>query len=284
MRRKMVVLMFFAVLCLFDATHTAALQTYQNGIALPCGSSGTLFTNLGPGPINFEMGADWSASCGLSMTWTDATGQAQTITLVTASFPSLGSSPSAGASSSLGFGGVISWSTAPSAGGGLLNLQLERAVELGIPRGRATERHANGTAGSVGGKIGAFPIGFNGGENVLCGTSGTLYTNLTADAVAFDLMLNNQSQLDFGNSSQTCNVTMSWTDRSGNAQTLTTSAGLSQGALATSLPAGGAISWASSGAGQSQVAFTWQLQREVSIRLREAEEEKGGGDYPDRHR
>jgi hypothetical protein len=255
-----------AVLCLalwgFETPNVLALQTGQLGQSLPCGSSGTLFTNTGNAPTEFDLGADWSGQCQLSISWTDQNGNPQTITL-TAPPPAGGASssdqPSAGASSSLAAGGAISWTTAAgSSGPYTLNVHLVRPLSTLDLKGQNKDHqgHETVTFGTVSGMFGPINTGYNTGENVRCGSSGALYTNLTSDPIYFDLMVNNQSPSEFiGPTSYACSVSVAWTDATGNAQTINIGPGASQGALSTSLPPSGVISWtSSSAASQVEVA------------------------------
>jgi hypothetical protein len=94
-------------------------------------------------------------------------------------------------------------------------------------------------------------FGSVGGQN-LCYAGGnyTLWSNLSSAAVNFDLSVN----LDGGG-----NLTLSWVDSKGHAQTLTVATDQSEG-ISTSLPAGGAVTYScTSNQGSS---FVWQFERD----------------------
>jgi hypothetical protein len=202
------------------------------GSGNPCGSSGTLYTNLTNLPINFELTASTTnnpfGSCTNTISWTDENGHAQSLTVPNA--------VSITVSSSLKGNSSLTWN---SSGSATLNAggtwQLERAP-----------------AQSVTGYI------FGSGEDLEppCGSSGTLYSNLRSTAVTLDLAVSNSSP---------CALTVSWTDASGHAQTLDFGTGGSEGA-STSLPAGGAISWTSATA-TGYVVAQWQIERVVTSKL-----------------
>ena len=257
-------------LILFETPKVYALQSGQNGMSLPCGARGTLFANVGTQPTDFDLGADWSGSCRLTLAWDDADGRPQAIILETPPFPGVSSNPpepSGGASSSLAPGGAISWATQLGTNGpNLLNVRFQRAPSSlsGSPKGSSSPGTA--TFGSVGGKFGPLQLGQNIGENLSCGSSGTLYTNLTSAPIPFDLMLNNESPYEVvNNTNSACSVAVSWTDGTGHPQAIFVAGGLSQGASATTLPPGGAVSWSSSGDSSLQVAVEWQIQRAVPM-------------------
>jgi len=86
-----------------------------------------------------------------------------------------------------------------------------------------------------------------------CGSSGVVYSNLNPSVLSFQIMVNNVGQAGTGD----CAVSLSWTDAEGHQQGLTLDLELAT-VVASSLPAGGAISW-SSGSGSS-VAFWWGIQ------------------------
>lgn len=70
--------------------------------AYKCGASGTLYSNLTSGTVNLDLAASTSTGgCSLTLTWTDANNEPQTL--------SLGRYGSKGVSTSLPVGGVISW-------------------------------------------------------------------------------------------------------------------------------------------------------------------------------
>ena len=194
-------------------------------------SSGTLYANLSRDSVNFELGVSSNFGCGLFLNWTDDDGNTESLSVPTRD--------STSASSSLPAGGAISWTLGVSGCRGPdFNWQLERAP-----------------AQSVNG--GAVPP-----QGLVCGSSGTLYTNLISSSVTLDLGLNN------GNSQSSCSVTVSWTDASGHAQTVDLGVGISQG-VSTSLPAGGIISWSSTATSPpgSSLFFSWQLERVVRPKL-----------------
>lgn len=266
MKYKLVALIVFSLaLAAFETPNTLALQSGVNGIDLPCGASGVLFTNAGPRPTAIDLGADWSGPCALTLSWTDAGGNARRMTLVAPSNNAVSSSqqPSSGAASSLATGGSISWSTAAGTrGSNLLNVTLERPPDVQPPIGPISA-----TFGSVGGKFGSNFSGTNTGENVACGSSGTLYTDMTTATVGFDLMIHNESPTIFiNNVPNSCSVTVSWTDANGHTQKIAVSQGHSEGVSATSLPGEGAVFWTSSGPSSAQVAVEWKEERSTGIK------------------
>jgi len=218
--------------------------------AVPCGAGGTFFTNISPESINFDLSVTTpSQYCAFTLSWTDASNHPQTITLTFVSLPVI---PSQGVSSSLPAGGVISWQTGSTAYPGTpltITWELERPpVTLQIRPSGGRVNAGSATFGSVGG---------GNGDGLPCGFGATLYTNLTPTPIKFDLSLSTPPI------SGNCAVTLSWTDASGQPQTLTVGNGLSQGIFFTSLPAGGAVSWSSSGS-SGQPYFRWELERAVT--------------------
>ena len=94
----------------------------NGGAFAPCGTGDTVYANLTANPIFFDFavgtGGPGAGACGVILSWTDADGQAQTMTL----------SPNTtqGASTSLPSGGIISWAFQPGVGSGGFILDVER--------------------------------------------------------------------------------------------------------------------------------------------------------------
>ncbi len=85
-----------------------------------CGTSGgTIYPNLTANPIHFDFAAGSTGACGVILSWTDADGQAQTMTL---------RNRTQGASTSLPSGGVISWTLEPGAGSAFFGFDVERTA------------------------------------------------------------------------------------------------------------------------------------------------------------
>ncbi len=80
--------------------------------ATPCGSAGTLYTNLTGSSVVLDLGVENGSGCAFTLSWTDAGGHGQTI--------NLGLLNSQGVSTSVPAGGSISWSSA--SGGGSIGL------------------------------------------------------------------------------------------------------------------------------------------------------------------
>jgi len=198
------------------------------------GTSGTLYTNLGTIPMDFELSVGNNNGCGtLSLDWKDASGHAQSLSLPSDG----GSAVSTAASSSLPADGAITWTQTC---GSSFYWQLERAPAQSVSSSNM------------------------GGPMIACGSSGTLYVNLRGASVSLDLALSNG--YDNGvESGSACAVTASWTDASGHAQTINLGDGASQG-VSKSLPAGGVISWTST-SGTGTLSFCWQLERVVTTKL-----------------
>jgi hypothetical protein len=123
-----------------------------------CWTGGTLYTNRTASLMNFDLNLanlEGSSGCSITASWTDSGGRAQTITLS----PRL----STVLATSLGAHGVILWS---SGGGDGLDFQwqLEQAPAVSI-------------AGQI--------------PNLPCGSTETLYTNLTRVSINFHLAVFN---------------------------------------------------------------------------------------------
>jgi hypothetical protein len=193
----------------------------SGGFGGPCGSSGDFYTNLTNLAIHFELNINNNFNdCTPTISWTDANGHAQSLTVAANSAPTV--------SSSLQANGVLSWSSSGTAANAGFGWQLERAP-----------------AQSVTATIGAFASP----DNPPCGSSGTAYRNLRNASVSLGLAVTGGSS--------SCSITLSWTDASGHAQTLTSNETVSPGA-STTLPAGEEITWTSTGTGvvefyQSQI-------------------------------
>jgi hypothetical protein len=93
-----------------------------NGLALPVPSSGTLYTNLTAGTVTLDVSVQSGGdSAEFTVSWTDACGHSQTITL--------GNTDSEGVSTSLPSGGAISWTLSGGSGGtNGFGWQVERVV------------------------------------------------------------------------------------------------------------------------------------------------------------
>jgi hypothetical protein len=213
-----------------------ALASIGGNLTPACGVAGTLFANLTNVPVDFELGLSGGVPCDFSVSWPDASGHAQSVTLL--SNVTTGFDPSASISSSLPHGGTVSWSAASGSGTFNIYWQLERAPAQ---------------------SVGVQP---NYPNTAPCGSSGTLYSNLRSGSVSLDLALN----LSLGYNDN-CALTLSWTDSSGRAQTVTLApgGGYSEG-VATSLPAAGVISW-EWGSGSTNEGFSFQVERVVSAKL-----------------
>jgi hypothetical protein len=188
------------------------------GSLIPCGSGGTLYTNLTPSAMSFDLSLtnlEGGGGCSVTASWTDASGNAQTIT-ASPSLPVV-------VATSLGSNGAVVWSSSAGGGGPLFQWQLEQP-----------------SAVSIGGPLAATQ----------CGSTGTLYSNLTQGRLAIHLGIADASN---------CEVTLSWVDAGGHARTLAVGDTLSEG-VSTSLPAGGAISY-SSVSGTENISATWQIER-----------------------
>jgi hypothetical protein len=201
-----------------------------------CGAGDVLFANLTSVSINFELSLGGGVPCDFSASWKDASGHAQSVTLL--SNVTTGFNPSASVSSSLPPGGTISWSSSGESRTANIYWQLERAPAQSV----STPPDYPNTAP--------------------CGSSGTLYTNLRSTSVYLDLAVNLFLGYD-----DSCALTVSWTDSTGHAQTISLApgGGFSKG-VSTSLPAAGVISWAW-GSGSSNQGFSFQLERVVSTKL-----------------
>jgi hypothetical protein len=181
-----------------------------SGQTILCGSGGTLYRNLTSGRIDFDLEvaldlryfSSPSACSSTILSWTDAQGRPQTRT-VNKGFTTI-------VATSLPAGGAITWSTAYETAPVAFRwiLQRQHAESLDSPAGEFGE----------------------------CGTSGSLYTNLTNHAVELDIAVDGP---------KTCEATLSWTDTNGQDQTLKVDLPTTEG-VSTSLPAGGIISWTTS--------------------------------------
>lgn len=90
-----------------------------------CGTSGAAYINLTADPIYFNLAVSLSSGCGVTLSWTDANGQAQEMTFSA-------SANTQGASTSLPPGGVISWALEPGAGSKFLGFDVERAPTIPV--------------------------------------------------------------------------------------------------------------------------------------------------------
>lgn len=157
--------------------------------------------------------------CSDSLSWTDANGNAQSLTVPGGADISV--------SSSLPPNGAVTWTSSGSSANTSLAWQLERAPAQSISGG------INNTS-------------------VLCGSSGTVYTNLTSATVNLDLGAS--SGYDSG-----CAFALTWTDANDQSHTLGLGNKGSSG-VSTSLPAGGVISWRATGT-KGYVDLGWQIER-----------------------
>jgi len=197
-----------------------ALGSVGGALQVPCGAFGTLYNNLTGLPLKFELAAYslaiYSGPCGVSLSWTDADGNAQSVTLHEASSASLSSSLS-------GFQ-AISWTSSGS---------RDAKIDVGWQLERAPAQSVQAVASPT------------------CGSSGPLYTDLRARKVALDFSVTVNSG--------SCGLTLSWTDNSGSAQTLSVGVGRSQG-ITTSLRPGGIITWTTTGSSGSNSVVS-QIER-----------------------
>lgn len=206
-----------------------SLEGYVSS-APPCGSSGSFYTNLTNFSIDFELSVNpgGGSSCdSVTISWTDTSGHARSLTVPTGL--------SSIVSSSLQANGALSWSSSGNPANVMgFSWQLERAP-------------AQSVTGAP-----------NASYAIPCGSSGTVYSNLRSGSVGLDLAVANGGA---------CSLTLSWADASGHAQTLNLPAGFDgTQAASTSLPAGGAISWTSTGTGYLGQA-SWQIERVVTTKL-----------------
>jgi hypothetical protein len=86
----------------------------------PCGSTGILYQNLTDAIITVNLAVSNSASCGLTVSWTDSTGHTYTIAVA------LGGS--LGVSTTIPAGGTIKWTAEGTSGVVAAQWQLERRV------------------------------------------------------------------------------------------------------------------------------------------------------------
>ncbi|HEV2350204.1 MAG TPA: hypothetical protein VG028_10215 [Terriglobia bacterium] len=163
--------------------------------------------------MNFELDLDTNVnfSCSsTSLSWTDAKGQPQTLT-VNKGFTKV-------VATSLPAGGTISWNT-PS---GATHVGFWWVLQRGQAMGASS----------------------NFAEYGQCGTSGSLYSNLTDRPLELDFSVSGPT---------TCEATFSWTDAAGHAQNLDAGRNTTEG-VSTTLSAGGTISWTATAGGAD--AFT----------------------------
>ena len=182
---------------------------------------GTLFANLTSSAMNFDLNLNLSGDANSCDVTASWTDASGKAQTITVS-PTL---PIIVVATSLGAKDKVLWSSGSSGDGPAFQWQLEQAPAV-----------------SIEGQIGSY-------MGLQCGAGGTLYTNLTHGPV----------DLNLAASTAGCPITLSWTDAVGHAQTIAPGPIGSEGA-ATSLPAGGAISWTSGGA-TGAVSAKWQLER-----------------------
>ncbi len=206
----------------------------------PCGSTGTLYTNLTKGNMQIELSLTNSGACSMSFSWTDAEGQAQSI--------DIDSNASTVFSTSLRAGGELSWASPTSAGPVTILWELEQPPSQSV----------------------GVPSGFNPDQllGTPCGSMGTLYKNLTRSSITINLGMTN---------SYDCEFALSWTDTAGRAQKIDLGLGSSQG-FSTTLPPSGVITW-TAGSGSGPISAGWRLERVVSTLSNEQFEEKGKGNW-----
>ncbi len=262
MNRKLVSWILLSLaLCLIGSSNSLALENQTFIPNTPCGSQGTLFTNLSAQPTSFDLGATWAASCQITLSWTDANGVPHSISLsdapVDSTSPCNSCFSSRGVSSSLRAGGSISWKVAAGTGNNNLNVVLERPPSSLVPSSTTTLGSA--TFGPVEGQL------YNG---LPCGSRGTLYNNLTSAPLNFDLMITNSSEPNtVGSVTDYCGITVYWRDTSGNEHTINLLPGFTQAVAGTNIPAGAVINWISTGEATAKltVHVNWQLERAVTI-------------------
>lgn len=148
--RKTLVLSALVLAAVLPLGESAGFASVGSGLILNCGTSGTLYTNLTGSAMNFDLGFLQRYDCAATLSWTDADGQAQNVTI--------NADSSQYFTTSLPAGGVISWST-PNTGG------------------RASLIWRLGTS--------AVNPGF--GIHAPCGASGAVYTNLSPNPIKFNL-------------------------------------------------------------------------------------------------
>lgn len=215
MKRKWTLSVLVGVCLCGPSNAFSAVGGFVEGVT--CGVNGTIYANFTSGRITFDFNlVNIGTVCTVTASWTDASGKTQSIT----------SSPmtEATVATSLGPNGAIQWSSSGSNQSVQFSWQLARPLYSGM--------------GSE----------FEGS----CGTSGTLYTNLTPAPLSLNISIS-------GNGGPCSLFTLNWIDAAGNARTLSASANDTEG-TSTSLPAGGTITWTSSGNGAGPAGF-WQLER-----------------------
>lgn len=220
--RKMISLVALVVVGFLSQTPEAAGSVGGSLNDPKCPSSGVLYINASSIPMNFELVVNNNSygSCSDTLSWTDSNGNAQSITVAA------GTLSSVSLSSSIPPDGTITWISSGTGNTGLV-WQLERAP-----------------AQSISGES----------VNLMCGSSGIVYSNLTSAAVNLDVAVSAVS----GNY-VSCLLTLTWTDASGEAQALHIGSKGSSG-VSTSLPAGGVISWTSRGS-TGAADLSWQIER-----------------------
>jgi hypothetical protein len=206
-----------------DAFGTIAENITPKVIAGQCASGGTVYDNRTSAPMSFDLNAqNYSLnSCPVTISWTDANGNPQAVTIPPQGATTFGTS--------LAAQGKILWS---SQGTSNVNFSwfLSQAVNVG----------------SMGG-------------NASCNSTGTVYQNLTQAPIGLHLAFVAQSYpisfswIDATGAPQRVDLAGGV---NGNGQPLFQN---SEG-VSTSLPAGGIISW-SSGSGTSCGGAGWNLER-----------------------
>jgi hypothetical protein len=228
MRIKCLVCLAFMIVALLSPRAALASVGGQvSGLpANPCGSTGTLYNNQTSSTMRVELSLTNLGLCSASFSWTDAAGHPQSINLVP--------NDSIVVSTSLEANSVLSWTSSANA-----NYSVDLLWEL--------EQPPSQSVGMPGGSTAPQLIGAN------CGSTGTLYKNLTGASTTLNLGVSNGAQ---------CGFTVSWTDSNGIAQTINVGLNGTQG-VSTTLPAGGTITW-SSGSGSGPIYAGWRLERRVS--------------------
>lgn len=190
----------------------------------PCGSAGTVYNNQTPSSMRLEVSLTNFGACNTSFSWTDAAGNPQSI--------SIAPNASTVISSSLAANSSVLWVSPATSGfvNFLWEIEQAPAQSVGMPAG-----------------FGSAQLG-----NTPCGSAGTLYKNLTGVSTTLNLSVTNDLQ---------CTFAVSWTNSSGEAQTISLGLGESQG-VSIILPAGGLITW-TSGSGSAPINAGWRLERRV---------------------
>lgn len=117
MKRLVFVLLSVAVFVCAGPKASASIGGRVGPNRITCGSGGTLYTNSTPSPISFDLSVT-NSSCMVTVSWTDATGHPQTLTVL--------SDLSEGLPISVAAGSVISWTSESTGSNVFFEWELER--------------------------------------------------------------------------------------------------------------------------------------------------------------